>query len=376
MSRSVRFAKVIDYHSTGRQALFGYLCLTHPHEAWMRSEAIALSQASGYNGVVRDPSAEGEEPQWQFSQMGAYAFLIETHTSFQPVFASAQAEADLVFPGILKVIERAIPLSGHVTDATTGLPVAAKVEMTNVTYTNGETNSSGGKFGAYHFFGPAGTYNVRFSAPGYKTLTRSVVVTATTATVMDVQLQPGTGSTDPITVFEDDFETNKGWVVNPSGTDTATTGKWERGDPQETNSGGVKQLGTTTSGVNDLVTGRTAGSSTGANDIDGGTTSVQSPAIALPTGGALTLSFNYYLAHDNKATNADYFRVRVVGTTTQTVFESRGAASARNAAWTPVSVSLDAFAGQTVRIVIDAADAATASLVEAAVDDVKIVQQP
>jgi len=48
--------------------------------------------------------------------------------------------------------------------------------------------------------------------------------------------------------------------VNPGGTDTATLGQWERGDPAATSSSGAKQLGTTVSGVNDLVTGRLAGS--------------------------------------------------------------------------------------------------------------------
>src|SRR5205814_246910 len=33
-------------------------------------------------------------------------------------------------------------------------------------------------------------------------------------------------------VFSDDFETDHGWTRNPNGTDTATTGLWERGDPQ------------------------------------------------------------------------------------------------------------------------------------------------
>ena len=41
--------------------------------------------------------------------------------------------------------------------------------------------------------------------------------------------------------------------------------------------------GTTVSGVNDLVTGRLAGSSAGVHDIDAGITSVQSPAITLPS---------------------------------------------------------------------------------------------
>ncbi len=177
------------------------------------------------------------------------------------------------------------------------------------------------------------------------------------------------------TVFSDDFETNQGWVRNASGTDTATTGLWERGDPEATNSSGAKQLGTTVSGVNDLVTGRLAGASAGAQDIDGGVTTILSPAITLPSTGTLTLSFSYYLAHGSNATTADFFRVRVVGTTTSTVFERLGAAADLDAVWATASASLNAFAGQSVRILIEAADAATASLVEAAVDDVRITQQ-
>src|SRR5690606_20906242 len=38
----------------------------------------------------------------------------------------------------------------------------------------------------------------------------------------------------PQPVWSDDFETATGWTANPDGTDTATTGKWERGDPQDT----------------------------------------------------------------------------------------------------------------------------------------------
>src|SRR5690606_7725267 len=117
-------------------------------------------------------------------------------------------------------------------------------------------------------------------------------------------------------VFEDDFETNRGWQVNPNGTDTAVSGAWERGDPEATNSNGAKQLGTTTSGTNDLVTARLAGASAGANDIDGGVTSIRSPAITLPATGTLTLTFSQYLAHGSNATSADFLRVSVIGTTT------------------------------------------------------------
>ena len=162
-----RFAKVIDYHSYGREVLYAYLCLGHPFTSWMQQEAAALSTASGYGGSTRLPSAEGEHPQWQFARMGAYAFLIETHTQFQPSYSSAVSEATLVWPGILSVLERPIPISGHVTDARTGAPLTATIELPNVTFPNGEGNASGGAYGAYHLFLPPGTYDVSFSAPGY-----------------------------------------------------------------------------------------------------------------------------------------------------------------------------------------------------------------
>ncbi len=177
-------------------------------------------------------------------------------------------------------------------------------------------------------------------------------------------------------VFFDNFESDLGWAVNPGGTDTAVTGIWERGVPEATNSGGVKQVSTTVSGVNDLVTGRLAGASAGANDIDGGTTSIRSPLIALPATGTLTLSFSSYLAHGTNATSADFLRVSIVsGTTTTQVFQRLGQAVNVNGAFTSTSVSLNAFAGQSIRILIQAADAGTASLVEAGVDDVRIVRQ-
>ncbi len=371
-SQRERFAKVIDYHSSGREVLYAYRCLSHPFTTWMRQEATTLSQVSGYGGATRVPSAEGEHPEWQFARMGAYAFLIETHTQFQPPFESGVAEANLVWPGILHVLERPVSVSGHVTDETTGVPMLAKIEILNVAFANGETNSSGGLYGAYHMFMPPGSYNVRFSAAGYTPKTIPVTITATSASVVDVQLSPAPPEE---VVFFDDFETNQGWTVNPLATDTATLGRWERGDPQATSSSGTKQLGTTVSGVNDLVTGRLSGAAAGDNDIDGGRTSIQSPAIILPATGTITLTFNYYMAHGSNSSSADYLRVFVVGATTTTVLQELGAANDDDAVWATATVNLSAFAGQTIRIRVEAADASGASLVEAAVDDVRIVRQ-
>jgi hypothetical protein len=260
-----------------------------------------------------------------------------------------------------------------VTDGETGAPLSARIDLPGVAFSNGETNASGGAYGAYHVFLPPGTHTVRFSAPGYAPVTTSVAVTSTSAAVLDVPMFPAPPET---TLFADDFEADQGWLANAAGTDTASAGRFERGDPQSTSSSGPKQLGTTVSGLRNLVTGRLAGSSSGANDLDGGTSSVLSPEIVLPAGGTTTLTFSYYLAHGSNSSSADYLRVQVVGGGgATTVFQEVGAADDDDAAWATVTVNLSAFAGQTVRLRIEAADAAGASLVEAAVDDVKIVRQ-
>ncbi|QXV57616.1 metallophosphoesterase [Amycolatopsis sp. TNS106] len=174
--------------------------------------------------------------------------------------------------------------------------------------------------------------------------------------------------------FADDFETDKGWRLNAAGADTATSGKWERGDPEQTTStysNQVKQRGDTTSGANCLVTGRLAGSEYGVNDLDGGGSSMASPSFTVPAGGKLT--FSYTFAHGDNATSADYLRIRVLdGTTSATVFEKLGSATEVAGVWQTATADLSSFAGRSVRLLVEAADASTASLWESAVDDVRV----
>ncbi len=173
----------------------------------------------------------------------------------------------------------------------------------------------------------------------------------------------------------DDFEAGRGWEINPFGTDTATKGRWARAVPLRTsNAAGVKQLAATMSGMQALVTGPSGGGAN-RNDIDGGMTSVRSPEFTL--GAASTtgwrLEFSYSFAHGPSATAADFLRVRVGG---DVVFEQLAAPSDRQGAWTTVSVDLDTYAGETVRVLIEAADSGADGLVEAAIDDVRVYRQP
>jgi hypothetical protein len=136
------------------------------------------------------------------------------------------------------------------------------------------------------------------------------------------------------------------------------------------------QLGTTISGVNDLVTGRLAGAFVGSNDVDGGTTSIVSPPIALPANMVLTLTFHFYFAHLSNASSADFFRVSVVtGNGATVILQKLGAPTTVPAGFAATSANISSFAGQTVRILIEVADTGPGSLVEAAVDDVSITAQ-
>ncbi|MDP5273576.1 choice-of-anchor J domain-containing protein [Chengkuizengella axinellae] len=151
---------------------------------------------------------------------------------------------------------------------------------------------------------------------------------------------------------------------------------WERANPQSTSYSGSKQLGTTTSGSFGLVTGASAGSSVGANDIDNGNTSILSPEITLPADGNLTLTFSSYFSHYSNATSADFFSLSVIQANGNevTLFEELGAGVDQDANWSNQTIDLSAYAGQTIQLQFEAADAAGGSLVEAGVDDVKIEQ--
>jgi hypothetical protein len=182
------FAKVIDYHSSGREVLYGYCCHSHPFTSFFQSEAGDISTAAGYFGSIRPPSAEGEHYEWQIWTNGSYANLMETHTTFQPSYSSALAEATMVWPSTLHILQRPISLSGNVKDSITGEPIAATITLDGITFPNSEEFISEPDFGRYHLFLPSGTYSVEFSAPGYHSQTHQVTVIDDSAEVLEVLL--------------------------------------------------------------------------------------------------------------------------------------------------------------------------------------------
>jgi aminopeptidase S len=135
----------------------------------------------------------------------------------------------------------------------------------------------------------------------------------------------------------------------------------------------MTQLGTTTSGRADLVTGGKVNGGASLGDVDGGTTTIRSAPVILPAAVG-DLTFRYYLAHQLGGSTADAFRAYVEnGAGARTlVLEELAGPEVDAAAWATARVPMTPWAGQTVRIVFEAIDGGPDSLVEAAVDDVRI----
>lgn len=86
-----------------------------------------------------------------------------------------------------------------------------------------------------------------------------------------------------------------------------------------------------------------------------------------------SLTFRYYFAHGTTSSSDDSFKVWIEAGGVRTLaFRKYGSEILQAAKWRKAGVLLSRWAGQTVRIVFTATDAAGDSLVEAGVDDVRI----
>ena len=188
LSDDQRFTKVLDYHSAGRETLFGYSCSPHELLGYLGVEAAGLSIASGYEGRIRPPSAEGEHYQWQLGLYSNYSFLTEIGVSQSPTYEEAVAETEGLWAGTLGMRQRPVPISGHVTDAVSGDALEVSIEYLEHPFTLGERNVSEPRFGRYHAFLPTGAHTLRFSHPGYVTLDVPIMVTSA-GVVRDIALQ-------------------------------------------------------------------------------------------------------------------------------------------------------------------------------------------
>jgi hypothetical protein len=173
------------------------------------------------------------------------------------------------------------------------------------------------------------------------------------------------------------METNQGWTVGGPD-DDATTGVWERVDPEATWNGDEMvqpEDDHTVSGTLCFVTDGTAGSSQGDYDVDNGQTTVTSPLIDLTSYGTVMLRYYRWYTNDTgNAPNEDYWVVQITdddGASWVTVENTNQS----DRSWRLVEIHLPDFIEITdrFRVRFIASDEGSGSLVEAAVDDVSLV---
>jgi murein tripeptide amidase MpaA len=174
----------------------------------------------------------------------------------------------------------------------------------------------------------------------------------------------------------DDAETDTGWTVGtPS--DTATTGIWERANPQAT--AAQPEDDHTPAGVNAWITDARAGSGVGTYDIDGGATTLTSPRLDAtppadrPDADAIISYWRWYSNDQGSSPNADSMPVLISNddgqtwTTLETVTDNANA-------WVYRAFRVADFVAPTdqVRLRFIARDDAPGSIVEAGVDDLAL----
>jgi Zinc carboxypeptidase len=210
LTSSVHPFYTLSYHSYGEYLMYPYGC-NDPDERSALDEV-----AQGLNAILQNDAgvtgqyatgpiwstiylADGSSTDTQYNLYGAYSYIIEVNSSnegFQPDFATwrnvtVQRQRTAWKYFLDKTLDGA-QVRGTVTDAGTGLPLAANLSLQEVTFTHGEAQRHADAKGHYHLLvHTGGTYHVAYSYPGYCSSTQEVVVGSGPATVDVVLGRPG-----------------------------------------------------------------------------------------------------------------------------------------------------------------------------------------
>ena len=178
-----------------------------------------------------------------------------------------------------------------------------------------------------------------------------------------------------ITSAFDDCEAPSGWTAGVTA-DDATTGIWERVNPEGTAAAPGDDH--SPSGTQCWVTGQGApGGSLGANDVDGGTTTLLTPIFDLSSGSNPLISYWRWYSNDTGGSpNADTMTVDISddGGASWVLLEVVGPTQDASGGWIEATFNLTDFVNSTsqVQLRFMASDLGTGSIVEAAIDDLWI----
>lgn len=173
-----------------------------------------------------------------------------------------------------------------------------------------------------------------------------------------------------------DMQDADGWASGASG-DNASTGIWVRGNPNGT--AAQPEDDHTPLGGRCWFTGQAdPGDSVGTNDVDGGTTTLLSPVIDLSTlNDPLITYWRWYSNTAGGAPNADIFQIDISsngGSSWASVEVVGPSGPGTSGGWIEHSFKVADFvnASGSVQMRFRASDLGTGSIVEAAIDDLRV----
>jgi hypothetical protein len=396
----------IDYHSYSQLILwpFGFAdnaVTPEPDRTFFDTLATDMSDlilsVSGefYNPIqswLLYPAA-GASTDWFYGTAGAKSMTVELRPSDQDVgglagFDPAPSEilpcAQENFEAALLFAERTTRPLGFFADPPASLVAGSETDVV-FSVTPGTADYAPGSVGAIVSVdggaaadlpaAPLGAGLFRVTLPAADCgQTVAFSLSATTLGGVDITF-PASGpfEAEAITVaVEDTMETDTGWTVGlPS--DTATTGVWNRMAPEPT--AAQPDADHTPDGTDCWITDGRAGSSQGAYDVDGGATTLTSPALDATGAGdeAVLVYWRWYSNNTGSSPDADSMPVLISGddgatwTTLETVTENAGT-------WVEKRFRIADFVtpSDAVRVRFVARDDGSGSIVEAGVDDLRI----
>ncbi len=399
----------VEYHSYGEDVFYALSCdpiyspalSTIPSTDQTMGRVIAeayaahIVQADGGTGFHAAPfgsRVDGTGRDQQYHENGAIAFVTEVNNAaeggFHPDYGrwrTATVEGQRA--GWKWLLERmgGPAIGGHVRDAATGQPLEAELVIDEMALPDGRWLSSSSAKGRFHFIVVPGSYTLRVSAEGYASQVLALTVADAPFEELSIELE-GLGGR---IVVHEDFEglgVATRWTAGLPG-DSASDGQWVWGEPEGSFSGSIgsglsfgnARLDRSAGGGHfAFVTGNQKAASFSSDDVDGGVTTLVSPAFDLSGLYGVRVSWQYWFRKE-ALDPLDRFEVEASldgGTSwvpLDRIAETSATADA-SPAWVGRSLVLDEFLrpAADLRLRFRVFDEGAENVVEAALDEFRI----
>ncbi len=197
LARKKHFVLMVDYHSYGQAVLFPWTKEMRPPDYEILHD-LALGYARRcrrahsyrpYDVMPLDGKA-GQSANWFYAQFRTLSFLVELGSEYfppkkdlQPIFRQNKRAALYLLKRIFQT-----GIEGHISDAQTGNPLPAIVQLQNDFSPVVAPCRADGQFGHFWRLLKPGAFTVSFQMSGYRTESRSVILEAGEHKIVDVRM--------------------------------------------------------------------------------------------------------------------------------------------------------------------------------------------